>query len=178
MSLPLASGTWNVDKAHSSVEFSVKHLGLTNVRGRFDSFDSALVVGGSLADTVINATIALSSINTNNADRDNHLKGTDFFGVESNAEIGFKNTSIEQKGSDYKLIGELTLRGITKPITLDIDFGGVEPSPFDQKPRAGFSAEGILSRKDFGIEFNVPLGGDKFLISDKVKLQLELQFVQ
>ena len=177
MSLPLTPGTWNIDKSHSAVEFSVRHLGLTNVRGRFDSFDGAITVGDTLADTKVNAVIELSSINTNSADRDAHLKGTDFFGVETHVDMVFESTGIEGSGEEYKLHGNLTMRGITKPITLDVEFGGVEASPFDQKPRAGFSAEGSLSRKDYGIDFNVPLGGDKLMVGDKVKINLELELL-
>ncbi len=177
MALPLATGTWNIDKSHSAVEFSVRHLGLTNVRGRFDTFDGAIVVGDALADTKVNAVIQLSSINTNSADRDAHLKGTDFFGVETHTDMVFESTGIEGSGDEYKLHGNLTMRGITKPITLDVEFGGVEASPFDKKPRAGFSAEGSVSRKDFGIDFNVPLGGDKLMVGDKIKINLELELL-
>ena len=177
MALPLASGTWNIDKSHSAVEFSVRHLGLTNVRGRFDTFDGAITMGETLADTRVNAVIQLSSINTNSADRDAHLKSTDFFGVDTHVDMVFVSTGIEGHGDEYKLHGDLTLRGITKPITLDVEFGGVEASPFDKKPRAGFSAEGTLSRKDYGIDFNLPLGGDKLMVGDKVKINLELELL-
>ena len=177
MALPLASGTWNIDKSHSAVEFSVRHLGLTNVRGRFDTFDGAITIGETLADTKVNAVIQLSSINTNSPDRDTHLKSTDFFGVDTHVDMVFASTGIEGSGDEYKLHGDLTLRGITKAITLDVEFGGVEASPFDKKPRAGFSAEGTLSRKDYGIDFNVPLGGDKLMVGDKIKINLELELL-
>ena len=177
MSLPINAGTWSLDKVHSTVEFVVKHLGLSNVRGRFGTFDATLVVGGDLASTKVTATVPLSSVDTNNADRDNHLKSTDFFGVDANPTMTFASNAITGSGDDYTMKGDLTINGVTKPVSFEVEFNGTETNPMSQKTHAGFSAKAEIKRSDFGIDFNAPLGADKFLISDKVKVELELQFV-
>lgn len=177
MALPLNAGTYVVDKMHSTVEFTVKHLGLAKVRGRFDDFDATLTVGDGLAATSVDATVAMASVNTGNSDRDAHLAGTDFFGVETAPKMTFRSATIGGSANAYKLAGELTIRGITKPVTLDVEFNGQETNPFTKGTHIGFSATGEISRGDFGISFNVPLGGDAFMVSDKVKIELELEFV-
>lgn len=177
MALPLTPGSYVIDKAHSNVEFTVKHLGLARVRGRFEDFDATIKVGDDLTTTSVEATVALASVNTSNSDRDAHLKGTDFFSVETASKMMFRSASVSGSTGAYKLAGELTLRGITKQVTLDVDFNGTEKNPFTQGTQIGFSATGEIMRSDFGITFNVPLGGDQFLVSDKVKIELELEFV-
>ena len=176
--LPLTAGTWPVDTAHSSVEFTIRHLGLTKVRGRFNRFEAGLTVGGTLAESSLAATIDLSSVDTNNADRDAHLQGTDFFGVEANPRMTFGSTEIRQDGDAYTVVGELTINGITQPVELDVEFNGVETYPMDQKRHAGFSASTTISRSTFGIDFDVPLGVDKVALGDKVKVELEIQLVE
>ena len=123
------------------------------------------------------AEIDMASVSTGNSDRDAHLASTDFFGAESNPKMTFVSKQITGSGDEYKLAGDLTLNGITKPVELDVEFFGTSVFPADQSTRAGFSATGSLSRKDFGIEFNMALGGDKVMISDKVALELDVQLV-
>jgi polyisoprenoid-binding protein YceI len=176
--LPLAAGTWPVDTAHSSVEFTIRHLGLSRVRGRFNEFAASLQVGESLPTSWLEATIELSSVDTNNADRDGHLRSTDFFGVDVNPQMTFRSTSISQGGDAYAVDGDLTLNGITRPVTLDVEFNGVETYPMDQKRHAGFSATTTISRKEFGIDFDMPLGVDKVALGDKVTIELEIQVVE
>lgn len=176
--LPLAAGTWNVDTAHSSVEFTVRHLGLSKVRGRFPDFTAALHVGDSLQTTSLEATIELAGVDTANADRDAHLRSTDFFGVENNPQMTFRSASISEGGDGYVLVGELTLNGISNVVTLDVEFNGVEVYPMDQKQHAGFSATGTISRRDYGIDFDMPLGADKVALGDKVRIELEIQVVE
>ena len=176
--LPLSAGTWRVDAAHSSVEFTIRHLGLSKVRGRFNEFDAALHVGDSVAASSIEATIQLASVDTNNSDRDAHLRSTDFFGVDANPQMTFRSTSIVEGAAGYVLHGDLALNGITKPVALAVEFNGVEDWPFDQKQHAGFSATGTISRKDYGVDFEVPLGVDKVALGDKVKVELEIQLVE
>ena len=175
--LPLTTGTWSADTAHSSVEFTVRHLGLTKVRGRFNSFDAALDVGDDLAGTSLSAGIDLASVDTNNADRDNHLRSTDFFDVESHPRMTFASTAIAAGGDGYTVDGNLTLNGVTRPVRLDVEFNGTEVYPMDQAVHAGFSASTTISRKDYGVEFDVPVGVDKVAIGDKVKVELEIQLV-
>jgi polyisoprenoid-binding protein YceI len=123
--LPLAPGTWTLDPHHSSVQFKVRHLGLTNVRGRFNKLDSTLVVGESLDDSSLNASIAINSIDTNQADRDGHLLGTDFFSAEKHPELTFASTAIKPNGDDeYTAEGDLTINGVTRPVALAVEFTG------------------------------------------------------
>ncbi|MGI9579031.1 MAG: YceI family protein [Microthrixaceae bacterium] len=175
-SLPLSAGTWTPDLAHSSVEFVVRHMGLSKVRGRFGSFDAQLVVGNSLHETAVSAAVALESVDTGNPDRDTHLKTPDFFGVESHPTMEFRSTRIVPDGGHYRMAGDLMIKGVTNPVELDAEFTGVVVGP-DGELRAGFSAVGELSRKSFGIEFNAPLGADAVLVADRVRIELEIQFV-
>jgi polyisoprenoid-binding protein YceI len=175
--LPLATGTWTADASHTTVGFSVRHLGLSKVRGRFNGVTAQVTVGDDLASSSVTAEIDMASVSTGNADRDAHLASTDFFGAENHPKMTFVSKEITGQGEEYKLVGELTLNGITKPVELDVEFFGTTVFPADQSTRAGFSATGSLSRKDFGIEFNMALGGDKVMISDKVALELDVQLV-
>ncbi len=175
--LPLPAGTWTADPSHTTVGFSVRHLGLSKVRGRFEGVSAQLVVGDDLASSAVTAEIEMASVSTGNTDRDAHLASTDFFGAENNPKMTFVSKEIVSKGDEYKLVGDLTLNGITKPVELDVEFFGTSVFPADQSTRAGFSATGSLSRKDYGIEFNMALGGDKVMISDKVALDLDVQLV-
>lgn len=177
-SLPLAPGTWRVDQAHSSVEFVVRHLGLTKVRGRFNQFDAALEVGPDLGRSSLSATIDLGSVDTANADRDAHLRSTDFFDTDSHPTMGFAGSTITGDGDGYAVDGELTLNGITRPVRLDVEYVGSEVYPMDQTTHAGFSATTTISRKDYGVEFDVPIGVDKVAIGDKIQVELEIQLVE
>lgn len=176
-SLPLTPGTWTADPSHTTVGFTVRHLGLSKVRGRFDGVDASVVVGDELTSSQVNATIELSTVATGNTDRDAHLQSSDFFNAETDPQMTFTSTSISGSGEEYTLLGDLSLNGITKPVELDVEFFGTSEFPADQSTRAGFSATGALSRKEFGIEFNMALGGDKVMISDKVALELDVQLV-
>ena len=175
--LPLVAGNWTCDTAHSGIHFKVRHLGLTNVRGRFDDFDATLTVGDTLEDVAVSATAALSSVDTNQPDRDNHLRSTDFFGVEGNPTLEFRSTRITGGGDEYQLEGELTINGITRPVSFPVEFNGVDTYPMDGSQHAGFSAETTINRSDYGIDFNMPIGVDKLALGEKVKVELELQFV-
>jgi polyisoprenoid-binding protein YceI len=175
--IPLPAGTWTADPSHTTVGFSVRHLGLSKVRGRFEGVTAQLVVGADLASSAVTAEIEMASVSTGNTDRDAHLASTDFFGAEHNPKMTFVSKEIVGSGDEYKLVGDLTLNGITKPVELDVEFFGTSVFPADQSTRAGFSATGSLSRKEYGIEFNMALGGDKVMISDKVALDLDVQLV-
>jgi polyisoprenoid-binding protein YceI len=175
--LPLATGTWAADPSHTTVGFTVRHLGLAKVRGRFDGVDANLVVGPDLASSSVTATVDLSTVSTGNADRDGHLQSSDFFNAEANPTMTFRSKAISGAGEDYVLTGDLTINGITHTVEFDVEFFGTSVFPMDQSTRAGFSASGAISRKDYAIEFNVPLGGDKVMISDKVALELDVQLV-
>jgi polyisoprenoid-binding protein YceI len=176
--LPLAAGTWALDPNHSGVHFKVRHIGLSNVRGRFNRCDATLTVGETLADTRVEATIDMSSVDTNQPDRDAHLLGTDFFAAEQNPAMTFRSTGIRAAGDgEYQLDGELTVNRVTRPVTLDVEFHGVEMFPVDGSTHAGFSATTTVNRDDFGVDFNAPLGMDRFALGKKIAVELELQFV-
>jgi polyisoprenoid-binding protein YceI len=175
--LPLAPGRWALDKNHSGVFFVVRHLGLSNVRGRFDEFEATLDIGSSLDAVSVTADVELSSVDTNNSDRDAHLRSTDFFDTEHHKAMSFRSTSITGAGENYELAGDLTIAGITKPVTFDVEFNGTEEFPGDQSTHAGFSATGQIKRSDFGIDFGIFAGAEKMMLGDKVKIELDLQFV-
>ncbi len=176
--LPLRTGDWALDPNHSSVGFVVRHLGLSNVRGRFNHFDASLHVGESLADVRVAASIDMSSVDTNQPDRDAHLRSTDFFDTDRHPQMRFVSTSIEGRGDEYELRGDLTINGVTKPLTLDVEFFGTEVHPGDQRTHAGFAATGTIRRSDFGIDFGLSLGGEKILLGDKIKIELDLQLIE
>jgi polyisoprenoid-binding protein YceI len=176
--LPLAPGVWTVDPNHSGVHFRIRHLGLSNVRGRFDRFDATLKVGATLNDVSVDASIDMGSVDTNQPDRDAHLKSTDFFSTDKHPEMVFHSTAVRQSAdAEYEVDGDLTINGITKPVTLEVEFNGVEVFPGDGKTHVGFSGTTEINRDDFGVDFNMPLGVEKMALGQKVKVELELQFV-
>lgn len=175
----LAPGRWTLDRAHSAVVFSVRHLGLSKVRGRFDTFDATLDVGEAPDDVRVEATVEMGSVNTSDATRDAHLRTTDFFDVDKHPTLHFVSTGLSEgeDGVTWELAGDLTINGITRPTVLDVEFHGTEKHREDL--HAGFSATGEIRRSDFGIDFGIlPLGGDKLALADRVPFELDLQFVE
>jgi polyisoprenoid-binding protein YceI len=168
----IAAGTWNIDPAHSEVGFTVRHLGLSKVRGRFNSFAGTVNIADDQLASSVEATIDLASVDTNNAQRDGHLQSADFFNAENSPQMTFRSTAV----TTDSLTGDLTINGVTKPVTLDLEFHGVTVDGYETT-RSGFSASGQINRSDFGIAFNAPLGLDGALISDKVTIDLEIQAV-
>ena len=177
--LPLAPGPWTLDKNHSSVLFVVRHLGLSNVRGRFDSFEATLDVGtDARLDQRSRADVELSSVNTANADRDAHLRNADFFDTDKHQHMSFRSTAVTRTDDEeYELAGDLTIAGVTKPVTFDVEFNGTEVFPGDQSTHAGFTATGQIKRSDFGIDFGIIPGAEKIMLGDKIKIELDIQFV-
>jgi polyisoprenoid-binding protein YceI len=175
--LPLAAGTWTLDPNHSAITFAIRHLGLANVRGRFDRFDASLVVGETLADTKITATVDLSSVDTNQPDRDAHLLTTDFFHAEAHPTMTFVSTDIVGNNDTYVMTGELVINGITRPVSFDVEFNGSEVFPGDGTLHSGFTATGEVRRNDYDISFNMPLGMGKLALGEKVKVEIDAQFV-
>lgn len=174
--VPLTAGTWRIDPDHSSVSFRIRHLGLAHVRGRFNRFAATLRVGRNLATTTLEAAVDMSSVDTNQPDRDAHLRSTDFFDAETHPEMLFRSTAIEASGDGrYAARGDLTINGITRPVELDVAFSGVEVSPMDGVERAGFLATCEIVREDFGIDFNLPLGVDKVALAKRVAVEIEAE---
>jgi polyisoprenoid-binding protein YceI len=165
----IVAGTWTIDPAHSEVGFTVRHL-MTKVRGQFESFTGTLTTGDDLAATSAQATIDLNSINTREPQRDGHLRSADFFDVENSGPMTFRSTSFD--GSNAT--GELTIKGVTRTVELDVEFLGTETDPYGNT-KIGFEATAEISRKDFGVDFNIPLDGGKLLIGDKVAITLSIQ---
>ncbi|MET3172570.1 UNVERIFIED_ORG: polyisoprenoid-binding protein YceI [Arthrobacter sp. UYCu721] len=179
MTLPsgLTPGVWTLDMSHSEIGFTVRHAGISKVRGRFTDASAEARVGASLADASLHATVKTASFDSGDANRDGHVKGADFFDVEEYPEMTFRATSVEGDGEDYTLTGDLTIRGITKPVELEVEFTGVAVDPFGAT-RAGFSAECDISRKEFGLTWNAVLEAGGLLVSDKVKINVEAALVK
>ena len=168
----LVAGTWTIDPSHSEVGFTVRHL-MTKVRGNFESFEGTVTTGETLADTAATASIDLNSVNTRDAQRDGHLRSGDFFDTENNGPMTFTSTSFNGETAT----GELTIKGVTKPVELDVEFLGIDTDAYGNT-RIGFEATTEISRKEFGIDFNVPLDGGKLLVGDKVSIELSIQAIK
>jgi polyisoprenoid-binding protein YceI len=169
----LSPGTWAIDPIHSSIGFSVRHLMVSKVRGTFDNFSGEIVVGED-GSASVTAEIAVDSVNTNNEQRDAHLKAADFFDVEQYPTATFRSTGVRTSGDGFAVDGELTLKGVTKPITLDLEFNGVNPG-MGHGEVAGFEASVVLNRKDFGIDIDMPLETGGAVVGDKVTVTLEIE---
>ncbi len=170
----LTPGTWTVDPSHSIVGFSARHLMVTKVRGRFQSFSGTITVAENSLDSSVTASVDLGSVSTGDEGRDGHLKSGDFFDVENFPTMTFASTGLAADGDDYELTGDLTIKGVTKPVTFELEFDGVATDPWSNT-KAGFTAETEINRKDWGIEFNVALEAGGVLVSDKVKITLDIQ---
>jgi polyisoprenoid-binding protein YceI len=173
----LPTGTWTVDPAHSSVEFSAKHLGIATVRGLFNEFEGSLDIGED-GSAQARGTVNVASIDTNEEQRDNHLRSEDFFHAEVHPELSFESTEIRPLDEDSFLIhGNLTMRGVTRPIVLEAELQGTEIDPWGNE-RVGLEARGQLNRRDWNMTFNQALGSGNMLVSDKIKLSLDISAIK
>jgi polyisoprenoid-binding protein YceI len=172
MALPIAPGNYGIDTAHSQLGFSVRHLGISIIRGTFDRYSGALYVGDSLASTVVAIEAEMASINSGNRDRDEHMHGADWFDVANHPQMIFRSTSIVEAPGGYTMTGDLTIRNITQPVTFNAVYNGSETFPMDQSTHFGFESSGSISRSAFGVSYGVPL------LSDQVKLTLDAQFIR
>ncbi|TZF94374.1 polyisoprenoid-binding protein [Chryseobacterium panacisoli] len=164
---------WILDPTHSEITFKVKHMMISNVKGSFRTFTAEIDSDDEFfANAKTTATIQTDSVFTNNTDRDNHLKSAEFFNAEVHPTITFESQALNNS-----IVGNLTVNGVTKPITLDVDFGGINVDPWGNT-KAGFSFEGKISRKDFGLNWNAALEAGGVMVSDDVKIAGELQFVK
>ncbi|MDN3607909.1 YceI family protein [Kaistella yonginensis] len=164
---------WNLDPTHSEITFRVRHMMISNVKGEFTNFNVELEAEDDTFKNVkVKTTVQTDSINTNNTDRDTHLKSEDFFNATVNPVITFESDSLNNE-----VTGNLTINGVTKPITLAVDFGGINVDPWGNT-KAGFSFDGKISRKDFGLNWNTVLETGGVMVSDEVKIAGELQFVK
>ncbi|MDN7246596.1 YceI family protein [Planococcus shenhongbingii] len=166
---------WTIDAAHSEIGFSVKHMMISKVKGSFTSFDATVEANEEdLNGALIDFKIDVASINTNNTDRDNHLRSADFFDAETYPEITFNANEITKKGDEYELTGDLTIKGITRPATFEVEYGGKGTNPWGVEVVA-FSAEGKVNRKDFGLTWNQALETGGVMVGEDIKISLELE---
>ncbi len=176
MTSTVTPGTWKLDPTHTEIGFQVRHI-MSKVRGKFDTFDGTLVTAPDVTASRVEVSVDLSSINTGTADRDAHLRSADFFEVESYPSMTFVSTGVQQKSDDeFVVTGDLTIKGVSKPVELAVEFLGEGGDPWGGT-RVGVEAKGEISRKEFGIDFNIPLEGDKVMIGDKIILQIVAEAV-
>jgi len=171
------SGTWNIDPIHSEVGFSVRHMMVSKVRGRFTAFSGQIITADDPTKSSATAEIDLSSINTGQEQRDAHIKSADFFEVETYPTMTYKSTGVRVEDGEYILDGDLTLKGITKSVPLHLELNGFGPDPYGGV-RAGFTATGEINRSDFNVSFNAPLQNGGVVVGEKITLQLEIEAVK
>lgn len=173
--LPLAPGRWELDTHHSRVGFSIRHLGVSKVRGLFRTVAAELVVGSGPSDSSLRVVVDVASLDTGNADRDAHVLSDELLDVSLRPTLTFVGHDIVAAGDDWTLRGELTIGDVTRPLELDVEFGGIEAFPLDGRGHAGFEATGEIRRKDFGLNTGLLAGA---LLGEVVKLELDVQFVE
>jgi polyisoprenoid-binding protein YceI len=172
----MAKTRWNVDAAHSSLDFSVRHMMVSRVKGTFHSFEASVEADPEdLTTADIFFSVDVASIDTRNEDRDKHLKSADFFDVENYPKMTFKSTNIVKTGErEYDVTGDLTIRGVTRPVTFSVTYEGQGKNPWGAQV-AGFSGEGKINRNDFGLTWNSPLETGGVLVGEEVKISIEIE---
>ena len=173
------TGTWTIDPAHSDVGLVIRHLMISNVKGHFTRFGGRIVTAEDPLKSEVTATIDMTSIDTANAARDEHLRTADFFEVEKYSAMSYRSTGIRPDGDGFLMEGELTLKGVTLPVPLALEVNGFSVDPFAPDPaagaRAGFTATGEINRMDFGVSYNGPVPGGGVLLGEKVQIILEIE---
>jgi polyisoprenoid-binding protein YceI len=170
------AGTWTLDPVHTEIGFSVRHMMVSKVRGKFTAFTGEIVTGVDPLDSHATAEIDLSSIDTGNGQRDDHLRSSDFFDVAKTPRMSYRTSGLRAEGDHYVVDGELTLRGITREVPLIVELNGFGKDPYGGT-RAGFTATGEINRKDFGVSWNAAIEGGGVVVGDKVTLHLEVEAV-
>lgn len=174
----MATTKWAIDPTHSEIGFKVKHMMFTNVSGKFGTYDATIATeDDNFENAVIEFSADIDSINTNNTDRDNHLKSGDFFDAENHPKLTFKASSFAKNGEDYELTGDLTLRGVTKSVKFPVEFSGLMKDPWGNT-KAGLNISGKINRKDWGLNWNSALETGDVLVGEEVKLNIELQLAK
>jgi polyisoprenoid-binding protein YceI len=170
------AGTWSIDPIHSEVGFSVRHMMVSKVRGKFTKFSGEIVTGEDILGSSVTAEIDLASIDTGAEQRDGHLRSPDFFDTDNHPVMTYQATGLRADGDDYVLDGELTLKGVTKNVPLTLELNGFGPDPYGGT-RAGFTATGEINRQDFGVNWNAAMETGGLVVSDKVSIHLEIEAV-
>ncbi len=175
----MASVKWNLDPTHSELGFKVRHLMITNVSGSFGNFSADVETEEEdFATAKVNFSADVATVNTGNEQRDGHLKSADFFDAENHPKLTFESTKMEKvSGNDYKLHGNLSIRGTVKPVAFDVEFGGIGKDPWGNT-KAGFSLNGKINRNDWGLTWNAPIEAGGVLVSEDVKIHAEVQFAK
>ncbi|HUH53760.1 MAG TPA: YceI family protein [Microbacteriaceae bacterium] len=168
------AGTWKIDPVHSEVGFSVRHLAVSKVKGKFEQFDATIVTAENPLDSTVNATAEVASVNTNQEYRDQHLRSGDFFMAEEHPQLKFVSTGMREEGGNYFIDGDLTMRGTTKPVSFEMEFGGFGHDA-EGNSKMGLSAKTVVKREDFGISWNAPLEKGGFVLAQDVTILLEVQ---
>jgi polyisoprenoid-binding protein YceI len=170
----LTPGKWQIDTTHSSVAFSVRHLMISKVKGTFKDFSGTIVIDDDPLKSTVDARVGLASVDTGDEQRDAHLKGSDFFDTETYPDMVFTSTGLRHDDGDYLLDGELSILGVTKPVTFELEFEGVSADPWGNT-KAGFSAKTEINRKDWGMNYNAALETGGVLIGEKAKIELDIE---
>lgn len=174
----MTPGHWTLDASHSEIGFTVRHAGISRVRGSFDMVDGSAEIAEDFTQSKIEGTALTASINTKDENRDNHLRGEDFFDVENHPKISFNVTEIKDwDGEEFTMIGDMTIRGTTKPVEFKGEFTGQAVDPFGAT-RAGFEAKTRISRKEFGLTWNAALEAGGVLVGDRVNIEIDAAFVR
>lgn len=172
------TGTWQIDPTHTNIGFSVRHAMIAKVRGRFTDFAGSFTLDGdNPANSSSQLTVLLTSVDTQNADRDNHLRSAEFFDVESFPEMTFISTSVEAKGNSFVVTGDLSVHGVTKSVPVKFELVGISQDPWGNT-RIGFEGEAEINRRDFGLEWNVALDTGGVLVSENIKITLDVEAVK
>jgi polyisoprenoid-binding protein YceI len=171
------AGSWTIDPVHSEVSFSVRHLMVSKVRGHFRRFEGEIVTAEDPLASSVTATVDMASIDTGNADRDQHLRSVDFFETDRHPTLTYRSTSVRADGDRFLVEGDLTMHGVTRSVPLTLELNGFQPdTPFGDS-RAGFSASAEIDRRDFGITFNAPLPGGGLGLGERVQITLEVEAI-
>lgn len=173
----IPAGTYIIERDHSEIGFQVRHAGIAKVRGSFTDYDGTIVVADDLAQSRTEVEIRTASIFTGSDARDNHLRSADFFDAENNPAITFVSSEVRADDDEMTIVGDLTINGVTRPVTLEVDYNGAATDPFGNE-RIGFEAKTKINRKDFGLTWNAALETGGVLVSDQVTLRLEVSAVK
>jgi polyisoprenoid-binding protein YceI len=173
-----APGVFTLDKAHTQIGFIARHLMVTKVRGRFADFEGTITFADDLAASTVDVTVQMASISTNDEGRDTHLRSSDFFEIDTYPTMHFVSTALRETGrGKWTLVGDLTIKGVTRPIELDVTYEGVTTDPWGGE-RVGFTAQGEVNREDWGLTWNVALDNGGMLVSRAIKIELEVEAVR
>jgi polyisoprenoid-binding protein YceI len=167
-------GTWDIDPLHTEIGFSVRHLMVSKVRGRFLRFEGSFVTAPDPLDSSATATVDMTSIDTNNPTRDDDLRSSNFFEVDQYPQMTYQSTGVRMDGEDFVLDGDLTAHGVTRQVPLRVEVNGFGGDPYGNQ-RSGYTATGTINRSDFGLTFNVPLDGGGVMIGDRIDITIEVE---